>query len=147
MILKNKTSIKVSLTLLKKWVKQIWKELNLSEADFDLTLVDDEEIRDLNRRFRNKDKPTDVLSFPIQSSLQSRFGKGFLGDVVISLPTTLRQAQEYQKTFEEELAFLVIHGCLHLLGYDHEKSKKEARVMQGLEQKLLLAIGMKDFGA
>ena len=102
--------------------------------DFSLVLTNDQEIRQLNKNFRKKDKPTDVLSFP--SSLEN-----YLGDLVISIDTAKIQAKDYGVTLIDELTRLIIHGLLHLLGYDHEKvSSSVARKMRGKEELLLAQI-------
>jgi probable rRNA maturation factor len=89
----------------------------------------------LNREFRNKDKPTDVLSFPSGEKLT---GVSFLGELAISIPMACKQAKEFGVTVREELLRLLIHGLLHLLGYDHEGvSKSEAQRMRRLERKIL----------
>ena len=97
----------------------------------------DLEIHALNRQYRRKDKPTDVLSFPLADELQPFL----LGDVVISLETAARQAQRRGYALHEEIQALLIHGILHLLGYDHEVSRGEAIRMHGKERevKALLA--------
>ena len=97
--------------------------------------MDDEEIRRLNRDWRGKDRPTDVLSFPLQEGAFAGVGDA-LGDVVISLPTARRQAGENGFTLVEEVDRLLVHGILHLVGYDHEVSPREARRMQRQERKL-----------
>lgn len=104
------------------------------DAELCIALVSDAQIREFNRDFRKKDAPTDVLSFPandIASPLVAcmeeedfepervESGAVFLGDIMISLETAARQAEEYQNTLTEELCFLAVHGTLHLLGYDH----------------------------
>jgi len=122
----------------------------LSEVEFEIARVevcevsvlitDDRRIRKLNREFRNKDKPTDVLSFPqcTRQQLRGR-GRGFigsqLGDIVISSDTTLRQAKSFGVTVREELVRLVVHGILHLCGYDHERvPASEAQRMRRRER-------------
>lgn len=97
--------------------------------------MDDDGIRRLNREWRGKDRPTDVLSFPLQEGELSSVGDA-LGDVVISLPTARRQAAENGFTIVEEVDRLLVHGILHLVGYDHEVSPREARRMQRQERKL-----------
>lgn len=84
-----------------------------------LVLVDDPEIRRLNKKFRKKDKATDVLSFEMGED-------GVLGDIAISEPTTKRNAKRYGVTYRQELKRLVVHGVLHLLGYDHGKEMRRA---------------------
>ncbi len=137
MIIQNKTTTSISTSWLEKKIKKILKFTQVQQIDFDLTLLGDSEIRKLNRQFRKKDQVTDVLSFPLYEKKEARRGGVFLGDIVISLPSTRKQAKEHGIKFEEELLFLIIHGTLHLLGYDHEKSAREARVMQKMERKIL----------
>lgn len=89
-----------------------------------LLLTDDREIHRLNLQWRGKDRPTDVLSFSLREGRGSRFfHQGPLGDIVLSLPMVERQAVEKGWSLEEELAFLTLHGVLHLLGYDHERDE------------------------
>jgi rRNA maturation RNase YbeY len=103
--------------------------------------VTDLEIHALNRQYRTKDKPTDVLSFPLADALQP----SLLGDVVISIETAARQAQRRGHSLGEELQTLLIHGVLHLLGYDHEVSRSEAIRMHRKEREVraVLALGIK----
>lgn len=101
-------------------------------------LVGDGRMRKLNREYRGKDKTTDVLSFPQGGPCGAALCS--LGDIVISVPQTIRQAGEYGATFYEELARLLIHGLLHLLGYDHEGNAYQARIMRKLETEILEAI-------
>lgn len=136
-IILNKTQSKLSLEPLTKNLKRILKTIDISGIDFDLTLVSNAAIQKLNQKFRKKNKATDVLSFPLHEKKNARKGNVFLGDVVISLAMTREQAKEHGVSFEEELLFLIIHGVLHLLGYDHEKTEKEAAQMQKLERKIL----------
>lgn len=111
------------------------------EGDFEisLTFVDDEEIQNLNRDYRQKDVSTDVLSFPMLEiedfdNLEdlAQFGPILLGDIIISMPTAQNQAKEYGHSIKREIAFLVCHSILHLLGYDHidEDERKEMEQMQ-----------------
>ena len=105
-------------------------------ASLTLLLTDDAEIHTLNREFRGKDKPTDVLSFPFSSPR----GKAdpHLGDLAISVDTLKRQAREYGVSVEEELLRLLIHGTLHLFGYDHEKvPASKAQRMRRLERRMM----------
>lgn len=114
---------------------------DLPEAidEIGLVLTDDDEIHALNRDFRGKDKPTDVLSFS-QLEGEELAGGTFLGDVVISIDTAERQARARKLTLEEELLRLMIHGTLHLFGYDHENvPPSEAARMRRRERKLMAA--------
>jgi len=90
----------------------------------DVNVVDDEEMKEVNHQYRGKNKSTDVLSFA-QLEGESTFGAGeqiLLGDIIISLPTALKQAEEEGHPLKEEMAFLTVHATLHLLGYDHENA-------------------------
>jgi len=99
------------------------------EGEINIVLTNDEVIRELNRQFRNIDRPTDVLSFA--------YNEGeLLGEVIISLQTVESQSMQYGNSFQRELEFVLIHGVLHILGYDHETGE-DAKVMFDL-QKLLL---------
>lgn len=107
-------------------------------AQLSVTFVDDAAIRELNREHRGIDRPTDVLSFP-QFEPDEEIPEGMpymLGDLVVSLETARRQAEEYGHSEEREIAFLLVHGFLHLLGYDHETPEEEAEMRQ--EQRVLL---------
>ena len=111
----------------------IYKELNddrLIEREISLLLADDETIQELNKSYRDMDKPTDVLSFEIESD-------EILGDIIISVETAKRMAIEYSISLDREIAFLFIHGILHLLGYDHETSVEDEEEMFTLQNKLL----------
>ncbi|MSP37284.1 MAG: rRNA maturation RNase YbeY [Deltaproteobacteria bacterium] len=109
-------------------------ELKQQRAELSIALVGDGEMRPLNRRYRKKNKTTDVLSFIIEDQPQS--GLLLLGDVVISVEQARRQAKERHKTLKSEMVTLLIHGILHLLGYDHERSARQAKIMFALERKL-----------
>lgn len=108
--------------------------LKQNRAELSVALVGDREMRPLNARYRKQNKTTDVLSFVIEDQPQS--AKFMLGDVVISLDQARRQAQERNHTLKHEMVTLLIHGVLHLLGYDHERSQRQAKTMFALERKL-----------
>lgn len=122
----------VSRSELRQWVRTILLYLEQRQVELSLALVTDQQMHDLNRRYRGKDKPTDVLSFPLADNLQP----WLLGDVVISVETAARQAQRRGHTLPDELQTLLIHGILHLLGYDHEVSRREAIRMRRKEQEV-----------
>lgn len=115
--------------------------MELKGCELSLSLVGDRAIRRLNRTWRKKDKPTDVLSFPAGELPRGTPGPRQLGDVVISLDTAKRQAKEYGRTLEQEMHRYLAHGLLHLLGHDHETTR-DARKMAALEEKLLGESGM-----
>ena len=105
-------------------------------AEVGVVFADDAFVRRLNRDHRGKDRPTDVLAFAMREGRRVVGDECVLGDVVISLDTALRQAHERGISVAEEVRTLLIHGVLHLLGYDHERSTAEARRMQAMERKL-----------
>jgi probable rRNA maturation factor len=106
-----------------------------------VVLTDDEAIRALNRRWRNLDRPTNVLSFPAAPTVTG--DAGMLGDIAIAYETTAREAQEAGKPVLDHLAHLAVHGFLHLLGYDHQ-SDETADAMEGLERAILFRLGVPD---
>lgn len=111
--------------------KTFFYENRNESYEISLSLVTTEEIRKLNKQFRNKDQATDVLSFPTDDRFQPEEEK-MLGDIVISTEAVIEQAKEYNHSLERELAYLFLHGLLHLLGYDHlvEEEKKEMRKVE-----------------
>jgi probable rRNA maturation factor len=115
------------------------ESLDLGEAELSILLCDDATIRDLNRRYRKKNEPTDVLAFAMQEGPGPALETGVLGDVVISLPTAARQAEERDRPIIEEVTFLLAHGLLHLLGYDHGTAREE-REMTAQTNALMAAV-------
>jgi probable rRNA maturation factor len=115
-----------------------------SSAELGLSFVGDRRMRRLNREFRRKDRTTDVLAFATREARlphSSRLAAGLLGDVVISIPTAMRQARDGQRSLDQEIVVLLVHGILHLCGYDHERSEAEARRMQRRERAVLTRLG------
>lgn len=112
------------------------ERLGTGPVELSVALVRDAEIHALNAAYRSVDRPTDVLAFA-QGEGEGLAPTGLLGDVVISVPTAERQARGRGTTLERELAALLIHGILHLLGYDHERSAAEAQRMRRRERELL----------
>ncbi len=106
-----------------------------------VVLSDDAELRDLNRIWRGKDRPTSVLSFPSGAIGPDR--RRALGDVILGFETVVRDAEAAQKPLAHHLSHLVVHGVLHLMGYDHERPA-EARRMEGLEVRVLAGLGISD---
>ena len=115
--------------------------LEAQHADWELSiaLTNDPGIQDLNRTWRKKDSPTDVLSFPQDT-------EGLLGDLVISLETARRQAERHGHELQDELRILMVHGFLHLCGYDHEESREAHEEMAEKEQEFLVRLGWKGKG-
>lgn len=112
------------------------------EAELTILLTDDAAVQDLNARFRGKDAPTNVLSFPAPETARPH-----LGDIALAYGVCAREAQEQGKTLEHHLMHLTAHGVLHLLGYDHQ-TDAEAEAMEALERRILAGLGAPDpYGA
>src|SRR5262245_62846057 len=133
-IIRRKDDGKFSSRKLKKIAQKALEIVEQDHAELCLILVGDAEIRKLNAKFRKKDYPTDVLSFPAGDQLPE--GLSILGDVVISVEKARTQSKERRRTLNEEMVTLLIHGIVHLLGYDHERSAKDARIMERLEKRI-----------
>jgi len=108
-----------------------------------IALASDAAVRVLNRDFRGKDKPTNVLSFPADARATAPGAPHFLGDIVLARQTVAREAQTQGKRLADHLTHLVIHGTLHLLGYDHEVDAEAVR-MERLEVRILAGLGVRD---
>ena len=115
--------------------------LDIQSVELSILLTDDAAIRVLNREWRRKDRPTDVLSFPAGSPPPGATGPRHLGDIIISLDTARRQARAHRRTLGDELDLYLAHGLLHLLGHDHHR-RQEAERMAALEARLLGRPGM-----
>ncbi|HEY9181464.1 MAG TPA: rRNA maturation RNase YbeY [Candidatus Baltobacteraceae bacterium] len=128
---------------LKTIARKLLKEVNEGGSSLSISLVDDGAIRELNREHRGKDKPTDVLSFPLYEAGEHGLGEEerLLGDIVISIDTARRQAADYDAPLQQEIYRLLIHGVLHVLGHDHEDPAERA-AMEAEERRLAAAIGM-----
>ena len=114
-----------------------------SETELEVVLTNDEEIHKLNLAYRGKDRPTDVLSFSWAEAEETFPGESeLLGEIIISLDTAKRQAEEYRHSFERELAFLGIHGFLHLIGYDHELGEEEEERMMIRQEQILNSLNI-----
>jgi probable rRNA maturation factor len=107
-----------------------------ASGELSIVVTDDDTVRELNRRYRNTDAPTDVLSFALAGGGFPEANPAPLGEIVISYETAARQAAEAGRAVEDELAHLLVHGVLHLLGYDHQ-SPADARRMRAREEALL----------
>lgn len=125
---------------LKKKIKKALKMLGLKEKLLSVHLCDDAEIKSMNKKFRKKNKATDVLSFEAAMDAGDPFMEHVLGDIVISVDTAKRQAQTAGHSLLEELTVLFVHGLLHVLGYDHERGDEES-VMQA-EAELFVLSGL-----
>lgn len=148
----NKQSIIPVTKELRTLVKRCCSETLFEEGykgDFEVsvTFVDNEGIRAINKEYRDIDRETDVLSFPMTNdgedfTVDPETGCYMLGDIVLSLEKAITQAEEYGHSFKREVAFLTVHSMLHLLGYDHERSEEEEREMFGKQDIVLDTMGM-----
>lgn len=130
----------VDANALKATMRALLQSVDEADATISITLVHDTAIRELNRRHRGKDKPTDVLSFPLDPS-ELEGPERLLGDIVISVDTARRQAADYDAPLQREVYRLAIHGLLHVLGHDHMEPEERA-AMEAQERRLAAAIGM-----
>ena len=130
----NKFDSKSYDEVIKKVLTNGFNILNKRDYSINIILVDSNEIKELNKKYREKDYETDVLTFP-DGYLNS------LGDVFISIPKAVLQADEYKHSFERELGFLTVHGLLHTLGYEHDNEEDE-QVMIDLQNRVLKKSGL-----
>lgn len=121
--------------LLQSRARRLLAELDESDSELSVALVDDEETASLNRQWRARSGPTDVLAFSLLEGDHVNRRGALLGDVVIGIETAARQAAARHRGVDEEVARLLIHGVLHLLGYDHQHAEEE-RVMRGMQRVL-----------
>jgi len=125
---------------LRKWVRAAL-EGRREEAELSVRIVDEDEMRELNSRYRGKDKPTNVLAFP--AGLAPELGLPLLGDIVVCAPVVSREALEQNKPARAHWAHMLVHGTLHLLGHDHMRPR-QASVMEALEIRILQSLGFPD---
>lgn len=131
-------------TIIYNCLHQAARREQVTAGEVSVTLVDDEAIHLLNKKYRQVDRPTDVLSFPMEDDLTAPEASGMvplLGDIVVSVPRAAEQAREYGHSLERELGFLVTHGFLHLLGYDHDSEEAEHEMIRRQEE-VLSALGL-----
>ena len=149
MILNRQRAVRLARRPLEAFLRRVQDNLGFKEAGVTICLVSDAEIARMNETFRKKKGPTDVLSFPAAarqrpvqlrgSSSKVKAGE-YLGDIAISPATARRYARKYGRTLPSELRMLILHGVLHLLGYDHESDRGE---MDRIERKLRKRFGLK----
>ena len=145
---KIKISFKIR-HLIKKSVKEALTQEDFSyPAEVSVSFVDNEAIHKLNLEYQEKDKPTDVLSFPMWEKEELSDGSALdghavtLGDIIISAEKASSQAEEYGHSIEREICFLSVHSVLHLLGYDHETSEEDEIYMKTKQEDVLVKIGL-----
>jgi len=133
-IVRRAAGRKFSSRRLKQVALAVLQLTEQQDAELSLAMIGNAAMQELNARYRHKNYPTDVLSFPAARNLPTE--APLLGDVIISVEKAAEQAKQRRRTLDQEMATLLIHGIVHLLGYDHERSAKDARVMTRIEKKI-----------
>ena len=131
--------IPLDLKKIRRAAHQILAALGVPEAELSILLVDDPQIQELNRRYLHRDKPTNVLAFPMRKGKGPALHPTLLGDLVISAETAQRQSNRFGLNDSGMITLLMIHGLLHLVGYEHEGTRKGAQAMARKQKELLRA--------
>ena len=140
----NETQKKVeNLEILKPLLTYALEVENVDNLEFNVIIINNEEIHKINKEYRGIDRPTDVISFALEDYKDIKYENDYrvLGDIYISIDKVKEQAKEYGHSEKRELSFLTCHGLLHLLGYDHME-KEEEKVMFGKQEKILEELGI-----
>ena len=133
----NTTSEQIDTSELDKVIKFACKHLNVENPLLNIVIVDNEKIQEINRKYRNKDMVTDVISFAFEDNKDLEYDNvRFLGEIYISYERCKTQAEEYGHSIKREFIYLAVHGLLHLLGYDHIK-EEDKKIMRALEEEIL----------
>src|SRR3984885_12991454 len=132
MIVNRQRRVNVALPHLRLFYERVRRELGFSPESVTIQLISDDSMARLNEKYRNKPGPTDVLSFPANGARPSRSGE-YIGDIAISPETARRNARRFSRSLPEEMRILILHGMIHLAGYDHESDQGE---MDRLERRL-----------
>jgi len=142
----NQNKIKINRRKIRAAILKILKILECADKEISINFVDDTKIKQLNKQYLGKDKATNVLSFSLRENEYGNINPQVLGDIIISVETAQKDAVYGNLTVEQEIDFLIIHGLLHLLGYDHENTtKKETSKMRKKEKELFnIACGGSD---
>lgn len=138
-ILNNQKQIRLALPLFEKFTDEVLRELKLTPENLSIGFVSNSVITKLNKKYRKKSKATDVLSFPAQPFARRPNRNKFLGDIAIAPAVARSYAKKNGRSFQTELCVLILHGLLHLLGYDHEADRGQ---MDRVEHKLRRKLGL-----
>lgn len=130
-------NFKEDYSYLNEVIKHTLEVENVSNAVFSIIFIDDEKMHELNKEYRGIDRTTDVLSFALEDNQRIELPIRELGDIFISIPKMKAQAEEYGHSEKRELSFLVVHGLLHLLGYDHTRSEEDEKIHFGKQEQIL----------
>ena len=138
----NNTNNDINTSELEDYIKYVVKKLDIENAIFNIIFIDNKEIRDINKEYRNVDRETDVISFALEDNMDVVYDDfRLLGDIYISYEKAIEQAETYNHSVKREVFFLATHGILHLLGYDHMEEDDE-KVMFGKQNELLDGYGI-----
>ena len=140
----NEYNYKEDYTYLNDVINHTFEVLKINNANLSIIFIDDDKMHELNNKYRGVDRTTDVLSFALEDNNTFDTPIRELGEVYISIPKMIEQAKEYNHSEKRELSFLVCHGLLHLLGYDHTKSKEEEKKQFELQDKILSDLNIID---
>ena len=145
--IENNTNERINYKLIEKVISEALRYEGVNDnTEVSVTIVDNEEIRKINNKFRNIDRATDVLSFPLidfdNESLPDDGSKIYLGDIIISIERAKEQAKEYGHSIDREIGFLTAHSMLHLLGYDHMVPEEE-KEMFAKQEEILNNLGLR----
>ena len=146
-LFENNTNEEINYKLIEKVISEALRYEGVNDnTEVSVTIVDNEEIRKINNKFRNIDRATDVLSFPLidfdNESLPDDGSKIYLGDIIISIERAMEQAKEYGHSIDREIGFLTAHSMLHLLGYDHMVPEEE-KEMFAKQEEILNNLGLR----
>ena len=128
---------KISLKKIKQTVQVILDALDCPDSELSILIVDDPQIEELNQQYLHREGPTNVIAFAMREGDFPDLSPHLLGDVVISTDTAAREAENAEMSMEQRFNELIVHGILHLMGYDHETDEAEARVMEDKSQELM----------
>ena len=131
---------KISMTTIQQKTTDILNALDCDDAELSILIVDDPQIAILNKKYLHRNGPTNVIAFPMRTDQFSNINPELLGDVVISIETAEKEGKNIGISMEERFTQLLVHGILHLLGYDHEKSEQEADKMEKKSDEILKLI-------
>jgi probable rRNA maturation factor len=136
-LIDNQQKAKIQTRRISQKTEQILNALGCNDHEISIVILDDQEMAQLNKTYRKINKPTNVLAFPMQEGEFSEITPGLLGDVVISIETAEKEAAAAMISLEERISQLLIHGILHLLGFDHERGDDDAEAMDKKSLELL----------
>ncbi len=144
-LIDNKQKLhKISIPQIRKTAQALLNALDSPDGELSILILDDPQIARLNHQYRNRQGPTNVLAFPMQEGDFSDINPDLIGDVVISIETTAKEAEQMKMSIEKRFNFLLVHGILHLFGYDHEKSEEAAVKMDQKTEELIKLITIED---